>query len=330
MKSEEIDAVIAWVDGNDPVHQEKRARALAQIEGNKRLRLSRNASDPTRFADCGELYYNLRLLRLNAPWIRHIHLITDNQRPHWLNAAEEKRLGVRIVSHEEIFESYTACLPTFNSRSIETVMHRIVGLSDRFLYLNDDILIVQPVREADYFQGVKPIFRGWVRAKKHRGLLGKTLSKFRSTPKTTYPDESRHAGLVGIRLGLEEGRILSGQTHRLGLFHTPHPIVRNSFAEIMEPRLEGNIGYTFRDNKQFSPVTLYANLLFQNQQCRVISPDLAYFAPDVDERLSQTTISEKVSVAGVRHACFQSLDEFDDASREAARAYLEEVSLSAM
>lgn len=61
MKSEEIDAVIAWVDGNDPVHQEKRARALAQIEGNKRLRLSRNASDPTRFADCGELYYNLRL-----------------------------------------------------------------------------------------------------------------------------------------------------------------------------------------------------------------------------------------------------------------------------
>lgn len=330
MKSEEIDAVITWVDGNDPVHQAKRARALAQIDGNKRLQLARNACDPTRFADCGERYYNIRLLRLNAPWIRHIHLITDNQRPHWLNTAEEKRLGVRIVSHEEIFEGYTACLPTFNSRSIETVMHRIVGLADRFLYLNDDILIVQPVREVDYFQGAKPVFRGWVRARKHRGLLGKALSKFRSPPRTNYPDESRHAGLIGIRLGQEEGRILSGQAHRLGLFHMPQPIVRSSFADIIEPRLERNICYPFRDNTQFTPVTLYANLLFQNQQCQVISPDLAYFAPDVDERLSQRIIWEKVSVAGVKHVCFQSLDEFDEASQDAARAYLEEVSPSAM
>jgi len=42
-------------------------------------------------------------------------------------------------------------LPTYNSRAIECHLHRIEGLSERFIYLNDDILLCGTTTEADYF-----------------------------------------------------------------------------------------------------------------------------------------------------------------------------------
>lgn len=321
MKTKRIDAVITWVNGNDPEHQKKRARAQSQISEADGSHVERTALDSTRFGDCGELYYNIRLLRINAPWIRIIHLITDNQRPEWLDKTEETRLGVRLVSHEEIFDGYTHVLPTFNSLSIETVMHRIDGLSDRFIYLNDDVFIVRPTREQDYFRGDQPIFRGWVRARKYGSFWKKMLFERFASPGRIYPDESHQVGLIGTRMGRE--KVLRFQKQIVNLFHTPQPIVLESYAAAMAPRLERNIGFKFRSSKQFYPVGLYANLLFQKERCSIISPDVAYFDPTVDESLSQERISEKMNAPNVKHACFQSLDEFDETSRKTALAFLD-------
>jgi len=45
-------------------------------------------------------------------------------------------------------------LPTFNSLAIETMLWRIEGLADRFLYFNDDMMPVGPVKPADFFSRV--------------------------------------------------------------------------------------------------------------------------------------------------------------------------------
>ena len=55
-----------------------------------------------------------------------------------------------IVTHEEIFANKKQ-LPTFSSPAIEANLYRIPGLSDKFLYLNDDVFLGQEVWPADFY-----------------------------------------------------------------------------------------------------------------------------------------------------------------------------------
>lgn len=57
---------------------------------------------------------------------------------------------ITIVTHEQIY-SNKSHLPTFSSPSIETHLHRIKGLSDKFLYLNDDVMFGREVWPDDFF-----------------------------------------------------------------------------------------------------------------------------------------------------------------------------------
>jgi hypothetical protein len=56
---------------------------------------------------------------------------------------------LRLVTHREIFPQ-NAHLPTFNSAAIEAHLHRIPGLSRRFLFLNDDMFFGRPVARKDF------------------------------------------------------------------------------------------------------------------------------------------------------------------------------------
>lgn len=47
---------------------------------------------------------------------------------------------ISVVTHEEIF-SETDALPTFSSPAIEFNLHHIPGLSEYFLYFNDDVFL---------------------------------------------------------------------------------------------------------------------------------------------------------------------------------------------
>jgi hypothetical protein len=112
-----IDAVYTWVDGDDPVWQDRRDTELA-ARGHKIPERSANRS---RWEDREELRYSLRSLALYAPWIRNIYIVTDDQVPGWLSKECDR---VTIVDHREIFPDSDA-LPTFNSHAIEANLHRI-------------------------------------------------------------------------------------------------------------------------------------------------------------------------------------------------------------
>lgn len=89
--------------------------------------------------------YSLRSLETNAPWIRHIYIVTNGQVPSWLDTSNPR---VSIIPHDVIFANHSV-LPTFSSLAIEFNLHRIPGLSETFLYFNDDVFLGRPVTPWD-------------------------------------------------------------------------------------------------------------------------------------------------------------------------------------
>ena len=57
--------------------------------------------------------------------------------------------GLTVIPHEVIFPEHRH-LPTFNSHAIELHLHRIPGLSRRYLYLNDDVFLGRPINLGDF------------------------------------------------------------------------------------------------------------------------------------------------------------------------------------
>ena len=71
-----IDAVIPWVDGNDPVLNSKR-RSYAP----EHLFSHNDSHGATRFASIGEIYWCVASINRFAPWISRIFIVTDGQDP---------------------------------------------------------------------------------------------------------------------------------------------------------------------------------------------------------------------------------------------------------
>mgnify|MGYP000178497100 CR=1 FL=1 len=154
-----IDAVITWVDGADPAHRRKRERHMAP--GGTPLHA--NGINPHRWACADELGYCLRSIANNAPWINRIWIVTDAQAPDLSGVPAALRRKISIVDHRELFAGYEALLPTFNSLAIESLIWRIPGLAEQFIYFNDDVFLTAPLMPGDVFAGGKPVLRGkWV------------------------------------------------------------------------------------------------------------------------------------------------------------------------
>jgi len=112
-----------------------------------------------RFRDSNELKYSLRSVEKYAPWVRHIYLVTNGQIPKWLNLQASK---LTIVTHNDIFLNKSH-LPVFSSPAIEAHIHRIPGLSKKFIYFNDDVFLGAPVWPEDfsYTTGKQKVFLSW-------------------------------------------------------------------------------------------------------------------------------------------------------------------------
>ncbi|NRG16648.1 stealth conserved region 3 domain-containing protein [Rhizobiales bacterium] len=135
--SQPIDVVYTWVDDEFPGYKEE----LRKFAGDKR------DTNPNRTRDNLDLIkYSLRSISRNMPFVRRIYLLTCRpQKPAWLDADHSK---IRIVHHDEVMAA--DILPTFNSFAIVSHLHMLPGLSDRFVYMEDDMLIPHPVTTSDF------------------------------------------------------------------------------------------------------------------------------------------------------------------------------------
>jgi stealth protein CR2/Stealth-like protein len=222
-----IDVVYTWVDGGDPAWRERKARALR--ENGWVTEASDQTANESRYVSRDELCYSLRALHAFAPWVRHVFLVTDGQVPAWLDTSHP---GITVVPHREIFGD-TGRLPTFNSQAIESRLHRIPGLAEHFLYLNDDVFLGRPVPPEMFFTP-----GGLTRFFPSTALVD-------SAPRQPSDPPANSAGKNNRRLIQEAfGRVLTRK-----MKHTPHPSRRSVLAEIelrFADHVEATAGHQFR------------------------------------------------------------------------------------
>jgi hypothetical protein len=255
-----VDAVIAWVDGNDPAHRARLDACLRALD-----QPPRGGAAPTRFDDAGELEYCIVSLLRFAPWIRRIHVVTAGQVPPLLPRLQASAWGerVRLVDHAEIFAGYERFLPTFNSRAICSLLWRIEGLAERFLYLNDDFMLLRPVAQADFFgDDGKVVKRGAWRPQSSHTLAGRARAALRRLRGTVggrdLPprDSERNAQELSARLAGFDDRYF-----RLG--HVPYTFRRSTMRAFFAAHpglLERDLEYPFRRAGQFRAECVSAHL----------------------------------------------------------------------
>jgi hypothetical protein len=138
-----IDVVYTWVNDQDEAWQASKAKAAGKPvkSSNGRAHLDE------RFKNRDELKYSLRSLEMFAPFVRHIHVVTNGQVPDWLDVTSDR---ISVVTHAEIYKN-ARHLPTFNSSGIETQLHHVPNLSEHFLYFNDDFMLGKMCAPEDFF-----------------------------------------------------------------------------------------------------------------------------------------------------------------------------------
>jgi hypothetical protein len=135
-----MDAVITYVDGNDPVWKQDYEKTTNVPVMEK------------RFRDWGTLKYLLRGIEAKMPFIRNVYLVVSHpsQVPEWAD-----REQLKIVLHKDIIPA--EFLPTFNCNPIEMHLHRIPGMDEEYIYFNDDMFPVGDCRPTDFFRDGRPV-----------------------------------------------------------------------------------------------------------------------------------------------------------------------------
>ena len=249
-----VDVVITWVNGSDPLFREQCATYHTRLFPDKKL-------ESGRFRDNGELRFALRAIEKFAPWVRTIHLLTNRQQPSWLNREHPK---LHLVDHRECIPE--AFLPTFNSHVIEAYLHKIPGLAEQYLYINDDVFLGRSVNKSDFFtaNGLPYCFIDW-----------RPLRKFGYGWRKT-PHSASYYNTLQI---LRERGVLHGKDKGFICAHGPYAQTKTNAEDTFrfyEDVILGFCGNRFRTTQELAfychaaPMWLYAKK-------RIIPCDERYF-----------------------------------------------------
>ncbi|RBL99630.1 capsular biosynthesis protein [Glutamicibacter soli] len=226
----EVDVVYTWVDGNDPKWKSKKDACMG-IPHSDKSEFHAEAVSDSRFESRDELKYSLRSIALFAPWVRNIYIVTDDQIPSWLDTDNPR---IKIIDHKEIMKPEN--LPTFNSNAIISNIHHIPGLSEHFIFFNDDVMLGQRVSKSDFFtpSGIALVSRS-----NNRRPFG--------DPSLEY---GPHFNITrNIRRILEEQ---FGVTISRAIKHTPHPLMKSvmyEMEELFESEFEKTSASKFRHHE---------------------------------------------------------------------------------
>lgn len=296
----DIDAVITWVDGDDPQHAKMRA-------GFQSERDHPQATSCTRFASRGELKYAVLSILRFCPFIRKIHIVTDGQDPIFLWKTLDQNPNwfgkVKLVDHSVIYGEHSDLLPVFSSRSIETMLHRIPGLSEHFIYFNDDMFVGQPQEPGFFFRSGRPILRGSIKkTDTHLTRLKQLLRG--ATERPGFGEAQRQAAeLVGFRYEYFQTE------------HLPYPMRRSTLSSYYAHRVESlrqQAGHRFRSASQVSPIGLANHLEILNGAPMERATGAGYIKPPTSKWAwsKATRTLAKLQSDELTALCVQSLDMF--------------------
>lgn len=235
-----IDAVITWVDGEDPRHIAKRNQIIDAGNANAQAKASNALNSVNEIAYCVESIIKY------APFIRTIFIVTDEQFPEIYHAYPDR---VKIIDHKEIFYGFDV-LPTINIFSIECMLYRIPGLAENFIYFNDDFFLIKPTKIEDWFVNGLPVLRGrwethpekiwYKRIGSWIGIKSDTRAGFRKTQSTA-------------------AKIIGFDTRYFRCYHTPRALRKSTFEKFFAANpdlLVNQIKHRKRHASQFNPYAL--------------------------------------------------------------------------
>ncbi|WP_322884741.1 stealth conserved region 3 domain-containing protein [Sinorhizobium medicae] len=223
---ESVDVVYTWVNAEDPGWRELVApyRKLFNV-------------DQDRFAQVDELKYSIRSLFTFAPWVRKVFIFSNCAPPVWFKPSER----VQWVMHNEVIpERY---LPLFSSHAIETFLHEIPGLSERYVYFNDDVFLSAAVRPTDFFNA----YGHSVSRMESSGAIEHLMQSVKSG----NAEEWQHAAVNCANLMLRTTGVLPSKLH----CHAPHVYSRSVYSDLaatFPEQLEITRNARFRQRTDYS------------------------------------------------------------------------------
>ena len=246
-----VDAVYMWVDNSCQEWQERKERKKKEFaEAWPDVEFMDTAA---RYRDNGELRYSLRSLSAHAPWINRVFLVTDGQCPDWLDTSR-----VSLVHHRDILPQ-EATYPVFNNRPVEMCLHRISGLGERFITLNDDFMFGRFASPKLFFtdKGVPKVWVQKIRSTKERLFL----HSMRDMPTGLHMQSVRHAHQVlfahcGLRFPYSIG-------------HYPRSATKSSmesFWKVFPDEVARTLQSPFRTATEIGPYPLYLLYLLASRQ----------------------------------------------------------------
>lgn len=237
MANNKIDIVITWVDGSDPEWLKEKSKFFPD---KKQI----GSFEDKRFEDNSLLKYLFRSIEENAPWVNNVFFVTCGHYPEWLNLSCP---NLKFVKHSEFIPM--EYLPTFNSNSIILNLHRIPGLSEKFIYFNDDFFLLNKTEPKVFFRKDKPCYMAveditvattndvfWHMMMNNVRIINKNFNK-KECKKHHY------SKWINLKYGFKnnfKNISLSKFSKFAGFYdsHLPSPYLKSTFEEVWEKNFE--------------------------------------------------------------------------------------------
>ena len=231
-----IDFVVLWLDSNDPAWQQSYAKYKTGTKGR---------IESARFRDTNVFNYWFRAVETYAPWVNKIYLVTNGKFPDWINPQNPKLV---LVKHSDYIPM--EYLPTFNASAIELFMHRIKGLSEHFVFFNDDMILNSPVDPDYYFRNGLPCDKNKetylnvpIYTKEDKfgieitmltdiGILNSNFNRWQVVKQSPKRWFGPHLGLKGLIMSV----LLAKQRRFIGFsnYHLEQAYLKSTFEEVWE------------------------------------------------------------------------------------------------
>jgi hypothetical protein len=262
MENPIIDVVYIWVDGLDPRHIEKRYKYLSP---------NSTITNTNRWMSMDEITLSVLSVKKYLPWVRNVYVISDEQ-----EVPLKIRDDVIQINHKDIIPS--EMLPVFNSHALESRIHVIHGLSELFIYFNDDMMIGGEMSPSDFYSsdGRPKVFLDGIDISQAGSLsVDMMFDKNMLTPSSSNENMEPWRGARmnnGVILNM-----LYGPKHRRDVGHQCKPITKsimNRPWEIIETRdkMVDTLKTKFRSVYDVYPLGLALWIALEEGNCIVEKP----------------------------------------------------------
>ena len=152
-----IDIVVTYLDDTDKTWQEEYNK-YKKLEVEKGIIEETNAQafGEERIRNWDNMKYWMRGIETNCKWVNKIYFVVqkESQVPEWLNTDNPK---IQVIYHDQFIPK--ELLPTFNAMIIETFIPLIDGLLENYIYFDDDIFVLNPIKSTMFFRDGLPVHK---------------------------------------------------------------------------------------------------------------------------------------------------------------------------